>query len=63
MRGLIYRIKSTNGQTYSFGDLFKAGTVALPATHAGSSKFDYLGFLYNFTSSTWDLVAYAPAVG
>lgn len=59
---LAYRIKSTNSQTYSFNATFKAGTTALPTTHAGSSKFDYLLFLYNTTSSAWDLVALSQAV-
>lgn len=62
-QALVLRIKSTNSQTYSFNAAFKGGTTALPSTHAGSSKFDYLGFFYNNTASKWDLVGLAQAVG
>jgi hypothetical protein len=62
-QGLIYKIKCANSQTYSFNGIFKGGVVSLPTAHAGSSKYDYLGFLWNADSSTWDIVAYQAAVG
>lgn len=62
-QGLIVRIKSTNSQTYAFGTNYKGGTIALPTTHAGSSKYDYLGFIYNADATKYDLVALAQAVG
>lgn len=62
-QGLVFRIKSTNSQTYSFNTAFKGGTVALPTTHAGSSKYDYLGFMYNSAASAWDLVGLMQAIG
>lgn len=63
MRGLIYRIKCSSSQTYSFNGIFKGGLIGLPATHAGSSKYDYLGFLYNIDSSTWDMVGLMQSIG
>lgn len=54
---LILRIKSTNAQTYSFGTSYRGGTTALPSGHTGSSKTDYLGFIYNSADSKWDYVA------
>jgi hypothetical protein len=60
---LIYRIKSTNSQTYSFGNQFKGGLIGLPTTHSGSTKADYMGFIWNADSSTWDLVALQQNVG
>jgi len=62
-KGLIYRIKSTNSQTYSFGGQFKGGLIALPTTHSGSSKYDYIGFVWNADASTWDMVGLQQNVG
>jgi hypothetical protein len=62
-QGLIYKIKCANSQTYSFDGIFKGGATALPSGHSGASKYDYLGFLYNSDSSTWDMVAIATAIG
>jgi hypothetical protein len=55
---LIVRIKSTNSQTYAFNGAYRASTnMPFPETHAGGSKFDYLGFIYNDLASKWDLLA------
>ena len=55
---LIYRIQCTNSQTLSFATGFTGSTdLALPTTTSGSSKYDYLGFIYNSTSTTWHLLA------
>ncbi|OGT57512.1 MAG: hypothetical protein A3E01_08210 [Gammaproteobacteria bacterium RIFCSPHIGHO2_12_FULL_63_22] len=57
---LVIRIKSTNAHTYSFNAIYRGSTdVALPTALSGSSKTDYLGFLYNSTDTKWDLVASA----
>ena len=53
----VFRIKSTNVQTYSWGAAFRGGvTLALP-TVSTAAKTDYLQFLYNSTDSKWDVVA------
>ena len=62
-QGVIYKIKASSAQTYAYGNQFKAGILTLPAGHAGSSKYDYMGFLWNSDSSTWDCVAVAQAIG
>jgi hypothetical protein len=59
---LILAIKSTNAQTYSFNAAYKAGTLALPTGHGGSSKWDYLGFIYNSTDSNWKFVGQSQAI-
>lgn len=56
---LMYRIKSTNAQTYSWGANFRGGTTALPTSHTGSSKTDYVGFIWNAADSKWDYLATA----
>jgi hypothetical protein len=55
---LIFRLRSTNVQTFSWNAAFTGSTdVALPTVSTGSSKYDYMGFMYNSTSTTWQLVA------
>ncbi len=55
---IMYRIKCTNSQTFSFGSSFRGSSdLALPASTTGSSKNDYLGFYYNSNDSKWDLLA------
>jgi hypothetical protein len=55
---LIFRLTSTNVQTFSWNAVFAGSTdLSLPTTSSGSSKTDYLGFIYNSTSLTWQLVA------
>jgi hypothetical protein len=55
---LILRLRSTNVQTFSFNAVFAGSTdVALPTSSSGSSKYDYMGFMYNSTSSTWQIIA------
>lgn len=55
---LMLRLKSTNVQTFSWNAIF-VGSVdsALPTASSGSSYTDYMGFVYNSTSSKWQLVA------
>lgn len=54
----IFKIKSTNVQTFSWNAVFNGSTdVALPTASTGSSKYDYVGFIYNSANSKWDCVA------
>lgn len=55
---IMFRLQSTNVQTFSWNAVFDQSTdLNLPATSSGSSKYDYLGFIYNSTSSKWQLIA------
>lgn len=57
---LILRIKCTNAQTWSFNGVYRDSTsIPFPSATTGASKTDYLGFLYNFADSKWDLIAYS----
>lgn len=54
----ILRIRSTNVQTFSWNAVFAGSTdLALPTATSGSSKYDYLGFIYNTTAGKWQLLA------
>jgi len=54
---LMFRLQSTNVQTFSWNAAFTGSTdLGLPTASTGSSKYDYMGFIYNSTSSTWQLV-------
>lgn len=55
---LMFKIKSTNIQTFSWNAVFTGSIDApLPTASSGSSKTDYLGFIYDATSSKWHVVA------
>lgn len=55
---LIFRLQSTNVQTFSWNSAFAASTdLNLPSASSGSSKYDYVGFIYNSTASKWQLIA------
>lgn len=55
---LVYRIKSDNTQTFSWGSSFVGSTeLGLPAGSTGDGKYDYIGFLYNASASKWQLIA------
>lgn len=57
---LVVRVKCTNAQTLAFGNQFRFSTdIAQPAATTGTSKTDYLGFLYNAVDLKWDAVAKA----
>lgn len=60
---IVFRIKSTNVQTYAWNAIFRGGTyLALPITSTGSSKTDYLGFIYNSADTKYDFVSYTPGL-
>jgi len=55
---LMFRIKSTNVQTFSWNAVFAGSTDApLPTASSGSSLTDYLGFIYDSTASKWHVIA------
>jgi hypothetical protein len=55
---ILFRLTTTNAQTLSFNAIFRGSTdLTLPTTSSGSSKTDYLAFIYNSAASKWDLLA------
>ena len=55
---LVLRLQSTNVQTFSWNAIFTGSTdLVLPTASSGSSKYDYLGFIYNSTAAKWQLLA------
>jgi hypothetical protein len=55
---VMLRLRSTNVQTFSWNGVFTGSTdLSLPTVSSGSSKYDYMGFVYNSTSTTWQLIA------
>lgn len=57
---LILRVQCTNVQTLSYNAIFAGSTdIPLPTATSGSSRYDYLGFMYNTAAVKWQLVARA----
>jgi len=55
---IMLRLLSTNVQTFSWNAIFAGSTdVSLPTASSGSSKYDYVGFMYNSTATKWQLIA------
>jgi hypothetical protein len=55
---LIYKLQTTNVQTYNWGTIFQGSTdLALPGASSGSAKWDFYGFIYNSTAAKWQLIA------
>ena len=55
---LIVRIQSTNAQVLSFNAIYRSSTdLSFPAATSGSSRIDYLGFIYNAQSVRWDMIS------
>ena len=55
---LILRLLSSNIQTFSWNAVFAGSTdLTLPTASTGSSKYDYMGFIYNSTAVKWQLLA------
>jgi len=55
---LIIRLQSANVQTFSWNGVFAGSTdLSLPTTSSGSSKYDYVGFIYNTPAVKWQLLA------
>ena len=55
---LMFRFRSTNIQTFSWNSIF-AGSAdsSLPTSSSGSSLTDYLGFIYDSSSTKWHMIA------
>jgi hypothetical protein len=57
---LLFRLKSTNVQTFSWNAIFAGGTIiSLPTSSTGSSKYDYMAFIYSTGASKWQMVGSA----
>ena len=55
---LMLRLQSTNVQTFSWNAIFAGSTdLVLPSASSGSSKYDYVGFIYNSTAAKWQMIA------
>lgn len=55
---LMLKIKSTNIQTFSWGNGFTGSTdLSLPTASTGGGKVDYVGFIYMESNSKWHLIA------
>jgi len=55
---ITFRLQSSNVQTFSWNAVFAGSTdLSLPTTSSGSSKYDYMGFIYNSTATKWQLLA------
>jgi hypothetical protein len=55
---LVFRLQSTNVQTFSWNAIFAGSTdLTLPTTSSGASKYDYMGFIYNSTAAKWQILA------
>ena len=55
---LVFRLQSSNVQTFSWNSIFAGSTdLSLPTTSSGSSKYDYVGFIYNTPAVKWQLLA------
>lgn len=55
---ILFRLKSTNVQTFSWNSAFVGSTdAALPVASTGSGSIDYMGFVYEAVSAKWQLVA------
>lgn len=55
---IMFRLQSTNVQTFSWNGIFAGSAdLILPTASSGSSKYDYVGFIYNSTAAKWQLLA------
>ena len=53
-QSLLIKIKSTNVQTFSWGNIYVSGIIPLPIATSGNGKIDYYAFLYDTVNSKWD---------
>ncbi len=55
---LLIRLTSTNAQTYAWDSVYRGSAdLALPTASTGSSKTDYLLFIWNSVANKWDLLS------
>lgn len=57
-QGMIWKINSTNVQTYAFNAIYTGGTVPLPTASTGTGKTDFLAWTWDSTVSKWRLTGY-----
>ncbi len=54
---LLFRIKSSAIQTFSWNAIYRSTeTATLPTATTGGSSYTYVGFVYNVTDTKWDCV-------
>lgn len=57
-QAVVIRISSTAVQTFAWNAIYQGSTdFALPTVTSGAGKTDYLGFIYNSTTSKWQMLA------
>lgn len=55
---IMLRLQTTNTQTLSWNAAFVGSAdLPLPTNSTGSSKYDYMGFIYNSTAANWQIIA------
>jgi len=54
-QGLLLKIMTVNKQTYLWGDSYRGGKTPLPTDTTGTSKIDYVAFIWNSADSKWEL--------
>lgn len=55
---IIFRIKSTNIQTFAWNAAFRGSSdLPLPTATTGGGAYDYMGFIWNAVDSKWDMTA------
>jgi hypothetical protein len=55
---LIFRLKSTNAQTFSWNAAFQGSSdLALPTASSGGYAYDYMGFIWNSSAAKWQIIA------
>jgi uncharacterized protein YjbI with pentapeptide repeats len=57
-QGLVIRMSSTAVQTFAWNAIYQGSSdLPLPLTTSGAGKADYLGFIYNSTTTKWQVLA------
>jgi hypothetical protein len=57
-QGLVIRMSSTAVQTFAWNAIYQGSAdLPLPLTTSGAGKTDYLGFIYNSTTTKWQVLA------
>lgn len=55
---IVFKLKSTNVQEFAWDSSFAGSAdLALPVVSTGSDKYDYMGFIYNESTTNWHLLA------
>jgi len=55
---IVFRLQSSNIQTFLWDPIFAGSEdLELPSESTGNNKYDYMGFIYNGTSQTWQILA------